>query len=340
MTTKEINLLHRDLIVLYNINEVRLITTHASWVLLTPEYAYKIKKPVQFSFLDYSTLEKRYEAYHKELRLNQRLTTGMYLDVVPIRSNANRFAIASEEGELIDYALKMKRMDPERQMDHLLQKGEVSFSDMDAIAQQLAVFHQKAERKYEVVDLATMKEQFNDLQVIQPLLQQHFSDESSKLIKESIQLSDHFLEQHITRMLERQHSGYVLDGHGDLHSRNIFLMEEPIIFDCIEFNEAFRLMDILNEIAFFCMDLDFFQEHQLAAHFLQAYLKHLPCIENIEDWNIFHYFKLYRANVRLKVNGLNALQAESEEESKPLLKVTGDYLHLFRYYFEALGGGH
>lgn len=336
MTTKEINLLHRDLIIRHGLKGLRLITTHASWVLLTPEYAYKIKKPVQFSFLDYSSLEKRREACHKELILNQRLTEGMYLEVVTIRQRGVHYHLQSSDGELIDYALKMKRMDPERQMDHLLQKGEVSFSVMDAIAQQLAAFHQEAERKYEVVDLATLKEQFNDLQVIQPLLQEHFSDESSKLVENSIQRSDHFLEQHIDRMLERQKKGYVLDGHGDLHSRNIFLMEEPIIFDCIEFNEAFRQMDILNEIAFFCMDLDFFQEHQLAAHFLQAYLKHLPCIEHIEDWNVFHYFKLYRANVRLKVNGLNALQAESEEELKPLLKVTGDYLHLFRFYLEAL----
>jgi aminoglycoside phosphotransferase family enzyme len=208
---------------------------------------------------------------------------------------------------------------------------------MDAIAQQIATFHQKTEKKYAVVNLHLMKEQFNDIEVILPLLEQHFSAAATEVIKNSIHLSDQFLEAHIDRLLKRQQKGYVLDGHGDLHSRNIFLMEQgPVIFDCIEFNEAFRLMDVLNEIAFFCMDLDFFQKHQLAAHFLQAYLKHFPCIENIEDWNIFHYFKLYRANVRLKVNALNAMQAETEEELQPLLKVTGEYLHLYRYYLKAL----
>ena len=336
MITKDINLLQRDLIIRHGLPGVRLITTHASWVLLTPEYAYKIKKPVQFSFLDYSTLEKREEALHKELALNQRLTKGMYLAVVTIRLQNGHYALDPSEGQIIDYALKMKRMDPERQMDELLQKNQVTFQDMNAIARQIATFHQKTEQKYDVVSLDLMKEQFNDLEVITPLLKEHFPPGSLEILKTSIRLSDHFLEAHIDRLLERQQKGYVLDGHGDLHSRNIFLMDEPIIFDCIEFNDAFRLMDTLNEIAFFCMDLDFFQKHQLATHFLQAYLRHFPCIENIEDWNIFHYFKLYRANVRLKVNALNAMQAETEEELRPLLKITQDYLHLYRYYLKAL----
>jgi len=337
MTTREINWLNRDLIIRYGVDGVQLITTHASWVLLTPHFAYKIKKPVRFSFLDYSSLEQRYQACQKELILNQRLTTQMYLDVVPIRQQAGHFQLEAAEGQLVDYALKMQRMDPERQMDQLLQQDRVSFQDINAIARQLADFHQQAERKFNIVDLPTLQEQFNDILVVQPLLEQYFSAESLQVLQNSIQVSDHFLEQHLSRLLERQEQGYVLDGHGDLHSRNIFLMEEgPVIFDCIEFNEAFRFMDILNEIAFFCMDLDFFQKHQFAAHFLQEYLKHYPCIENMEDWNIFHYFKLYRANVRLKVNALNAMQAQTDAERQPLLKATTDYLHLFWYYVAEL----
>lgn len=336
MTIREINLLHRDLFIQYPTSGVELITTHASWVLLTPKFAYKIKKPVQFSFLDYSTLEKRQHACQEELRLNRRLIQGMYLDVVTVRHEHDRYALETCNGTLLDYALKMKRMDPRRQMDHLLRANQVSFQDMDAIASQLAHFHQNTERKYDIVDLDLMKEQFNDLEVILPLIRDHFDDQAVAGIEKSIEFSNRFLDQHIDRLLARQAKGYVLDGHGDLHSRNIFLMDQPVIFDCIEFNEAFRLMDILNEIAFFCMDLDFFQKHQLAAHFLQAYLKYFPCIENWEDWNIFHYFKLYRANVRLKVNGLNAMQADTEEELKNLLRETGDYLHLYRYYLEAM----
>lgn len=336
MTTKEINLLHRDLYIKYGPQWVDLITTHASWVLLTPEFAYKIKKPVQFSFLDYSTLEKRRAACHEELRLNQRLTTDMYLSVVAIREQKARYTLEPENGDLVDYALQMKRMDPKRQMDLLLAADQVSQQQVVAIAEQLAPFHQNAERRYDVVDLPLLKDQFNDIKVIIPFLQQHFPKEAVAIISESIQLSNQFLEQHINRLLERQAKGWVIDGHGDLHSRNIFLMEDPVIFDCIEFNEDFRLMDILNEIAFFCMDLHFFGRQDLAAHFLQHYLKLIPCIEHIEDWNIFHYFKLYRANVRLKVNGLNAMQAPSEQELQTMLLTVKAYLKLYRYYLKAL----
>jgi hypothetical protein len=336
MTTKEINLLHRDLYIKHGPQWVDLITTHASWVLLTPDFAYKIKKPVQFSFLDYSTLTKRRDACHEELRLNQRLTTGMYLSVVEIQEQKARYTLEGDGGNLVDYALKMKRMDPNSQMDLLLKAGQVNQQHVIDIAEKLAPFHQKAERRYNVVDLQLLKDQFNDIEVIIPFLEQHFSAEAIAIIRDSIQLSDQFLEQHINRLLERQAEGWVIDGHGDLHSRNIFLMEQPIIFDCIEFNEDFRLMDILNEIAFFCMDLHFFGRQDLAAHFLQHYLKLIPCIAHIEDWNIFHYFKIYRANVRLKVNGLNAMQADNEAELQAMIPTITAYLKLYLYYLKAL----
>ncbi|MEM6378008.1 MAG: hypothetical protein AAF705_07335 [Bacteroidota bacterium] len=337
MTTREINLLHRDLFIKYGPEWVDLISTHGSWVLLTPEFAYKIKRPVQFSFLDYSTPAKREAACREEMRLNRRLAKELYLDVVGVYEDHERYTLEACGGHLIDYALKMKRMDPNRQMDILLQNDQVSTQQVLSIADCLAPFHQKAERRYDVVNLDTLKDQFNDIAVIIPFLEQHFPKETSKIIQYSIMLSDQFLDAHIDRLQERQAKGWVIDGHGDLHSRNIFLMDRPIIFDCIEFNEAFRLMDLLSEIAFFCMDLHFFGRQDLAAHFLQRYLHLIPCIEHIEDWNIFHYFKLYRANVRLKVNGLNAMQAQDEDELSAILPLVQSYLNLYRYYLKALG---
>ncbi|GAB5552370.1 MAG: hypothetical protein Sapg2KO_19610 [Saprospiraceae bacterium] len=336
MTTREINLLHRDLYIKHGPEWVDLISTHASWVLLTPEFAYKIKKPVQFSFLDYSTLEKREAACWEEMRLNKELAKNLYLDVVEIREEKNRYTLEGSGTNLIDFALKMKRMNPKRQMDILLHTDQVSAEDVLAIAENLTLFHQKAERRYDVVDLDTLKNQFNDIAVILPFLEKHFPEEASSTIENSIELSDQFLAQHLDRLLERQAKGWVIDGHGDLHSRNIFLMKKPVIFDRIEFNEAFRLMDILSEIAFFCMDLHFFGRQDLAAHFLQRYFQLIPCIEDIKDWNIFHYFKLYRANVRLKVSGLNAMQAQDEAELQAIIPAVKAYLHLYRYYLKAL----
>lgn len=336
MTTREINLLHRDLFIKHGPEWVDLISTHASWVLLTPKFAYKIKKPVQFSFLDYSTLAKRKAACLEELRLNRQLAKDLYLDVVEIREDKNRYTFGDAGPNLIDHALKMNRMNPKRQMDILLQTDQVSTQQVLAIAECLAPFHKNAERRFDVIELDTLKSQFDDIAVILPFLEAHFPKETSGIIQDSIQLSDQFLHQHIDRLLERQAKGWVIDGHGDLHSRNIFLMDQPVIFDRIEFNEAFRLMDILSEIAFFCMDLHFFGRQDLAAHFLQRYFQLIPCIEDIKDWNIFHYFKLYRANVRLKVNGLSAMQAQNEEELQAIMPTVKAYLNLYRYYLKAL----
>ena len=336
MTTKEINLLHRDLYVRYGPKAVELITTHASWVFLTPEYAYKIKKPVQFSFLDYSTFAKRQHALQEELRLNRRFTTDVYLEVVAISCEKGRYYLESEAGEIIDHALKMRRIDPDSQMDRQLDAKQVYPEQMKELAQQIAKFHKKAERRATWLNLEALKEQFNDINVIKEFVQGYFGIEASARIDESIRLSNQFLEEQFSYMLQREQEGWVIDGHGDLHSRNIFLVDPPILFDCIEFNEAFRVMDVLNEIAFFCMDLHFFGRQDLVAHFMEHYLQMIPCIQNATDWTLFHYFKLYRANVRLKVNALNAMQAEKPEQLAALLPTIQAYLELYTYYLRAL----
>jgi len=336
MTTREINLLHRDLFIKFGPLAVELISTHVSWVLLTPKFAYKIKKPVSFSFLDFSSLEKRIAACREEIRLNQRLTTGMYLGVVPIWEKKGRYAIDQGEGTIIEYALKMKRMDHSRQMDILLNKQLVSPEHLRATARKLADFHRTAEQLSGVTHLNQLKEQFNDIAIIQEFLKTHLGTGACNLVKESIHLSDQFLQENISHLQERERKGLVIDGHGDLHSRNIFLLDEPVIFDCIEFNEAFRQMDVLNEIAFLCMDLDFFGRQDLNAHFLDTYLSAIPCIETPEDWTLFHYFKLYRANVRLKVLTLNAMQANDQEELDSLIPEIESYLQLYQHYLKAL----
>jgi aminoglycoside phosphotransferase family enzyme len=130
--------------------------------------------------------------------------------------------------------------------------------------------------------------------------------------------------------------GFTIDGHGDLHSRNIFLLDEPVIFDCIEFNDHFRQVDVLSEIAFFCMDLDFYEQKELEAHFLKNYLIKYPCIFTDEDRLIFQFYKLYRANVRTKVNALKAIQTKDKNERSYRLNLAEDYFLLMREYLSIL----
>ena len=140
-----------------------------------------------------------------------------------------------------------------------------------------------------------------------------------------------FLDKHEPRLHERAVSGFWVDGHGDLHGRNIFLLPEgPLVFDCIEFNPHFRKLDVLNELAFLCMDLDAGGHHELAVSFMEKYAQHWRCIEGAEDEQLFQYFKAYRANVRLKVT----LMEWQQHPSKKLEETAMIYWQLLDQYLK------
>ena len=316
--------------------KVEWLETHISWVILSEDFAYKIKKPVRFSFLDFSTLDKRRHYCQRELELNGRLTTGLYRQVLPIRRSENGPAIGTEAGEVIDYALQMKRLDNNRQMNILLEKGKGTEEDMRKLARQLAVFHAYTDIIDRPVNIQEMINTFEDLLDERDFIGQQLGEYAARRIDEGCDFAANFLHRHAGRLQERADRGLVVDGHGDLHSKNIFLLDDPVIFDCIEFNDRFRQLDVLNEIAFFCMDLNFYGRNDLEEYFLRHYLRELPCIAGDEDWQIFHYFKLFRANVRLKVNALSALQTEDEQERKRCLDQVEEYFLLFKTYFSRL----
>ncbi len=313
-----------------------LIETHISWVILTPEFVYKIKKPLQFSFLDFSTLEKRAYYCREELQLNRRLAPGMYLDVLPIKLMDDGLPeIAAKDGILLDYALKMKRMDNSRQMDELLLQNAVSGADVEGLAAVLALFHQSVVIPGAMVsyNAADNRDDFEDIFRLEAACVQLFGDRATKTMPEWQQKIARFLDKHEPRLRQRAASGFWVEGHGDLHGRNIFLLPDgPIVFDCIEFNPHFRRLDVLNELAFLCMDLDAGRHHELAVFFMEKYSQHWPCIENEEDLKLFNYFKAYRANVRLKVT----LLAWQQHPTPALEQTAGNYWHLLGSYIEQL----
>ncbi len=316
--------------------KAELIETHISWVLLTKNFAYKIKKPIQYSFLSFSTLEKRKFYCEKEVRLNNRLTENVYLGVVPILLHEGQWRIEGKEGKIVDYAVKMKRLDNNKRMDVLLKKGIVTKKQMDQLADQLSGFHAFTDSIEKEISVHSMWLDFADILVVKKFLSEQLGKHVGKKIKAAVAFAKKFLNNHKDRFEERQKIGFTIDGHGDLHSRNIFLLDEPVIFDCIEFNDHFRQVDVLSEIAFFCMDLDFYEQRELEMHFLKNYLIKYPCIFTDEDQLIFEYYKLYRANVRTKVNALKAIQTKDEKEREYRLKLTEDYFLLMREYLSKL----
>jgi hypothetical protein len=314
------------------------IETHISWVILTPAFAFKIKKPVRFSFLDFGTLEKRQIYCREELRLNRRLAPEMYLDVLPIsltKEGEPEICLANGGGTALDYAVAMKRMDNNRQMDRLLRQNAVTANDMETLAEMLAGFHRsvilkESETSYEA---SGNWEDFADLFRFEKVARQIFGEKTISQFEAWRSQVEQFLKKHEARLRERAAAGFWVEGHGDLHARNIFLLpESPVVFDCIEFSPHFRRLDVLNELAFLCMDLDANGHSELAEIFMTAYRRHWLCIESGEDKKLFLYFKAYRANVRLKI----ALVEWEQRPASDLEQTAKKYWTLLSRYLEQL----
>jgi uncharacterized protein len=310
-----------------------LVETHISWVIICDAFVFKIKKPLYYSFLDFSTLEKRLHYCHREMQLNQRLTFNMYLEVLAIKKTPHGFVVGESDGEVIDYAIKMRKQDREKQMDILLQRDRVTESDIKKLAEVIVRFHKRTS-VISNVDPLNIQQKFNDLANEIDFLGEQVGVWCKDLIRSAIHQSDDFLKKNKDLLHARLTDGFFRDGHGDLHSKNIFLLPEPVIFDCIEFNDEYREIDVLNEVAFLCMDLDAFGKQELADLFITHYNELFPTMPTEVERKLLTYYKCYRANVRAKVNSLRARSAQDNQQQKKALDETTKYLHLMRSYFE------
>ncbi len=307
--------------------------THISWVILSKGNVFKIKKPVKLSFLDFSTLAKRKRYCIRELSLNQRFSP-IYLDVLPVQKDGEKWTIGQGSGSIVEYVVRMKRMISARRMDKLLQTKKVSSNDILLLAKVVSSFHSGSEVIMAPFLLAKAKSMFNDIRSIIRVANDHLGDEYSEIIKKSIKWSNTFLSKHADRIRERIALGFKRDVHGDLHSGNIFLYKQPILYDCIEFNDSYRRMDVINEVAFFCMDLEAYREGRLARLFQREYQRHFDCFQNNADRRLFTYYKCYRANVRAKVHALSIGQAHDAENSQLHINALRTYLRLMRRYMK------
>lgn len=312
-----------------------LIETHISWVVLGAQFVFKIKKPIKYSFLDFSTLEKRQYYCEREIQLNRRLTNDIYLDVQPVREIAGGFFIGDEKGEIIDYAVRMRKIDRSMQMDVLLLNNKVTSDHIQKLAEKISRFHKTVHLIYKK-DFDSFRNEFNDLKNEKKYLSEYLSPSTCMIIDQAVRASDQFLERKKNLLNTRLKEGFFRDCHGDLHSRNIFLLPDPQPFDCIEFNDDFRAIDVLNEVAFLCMDLDAFERRDLSELFLNCYNILLPVINTEEDYHLFIYYKMYRANVRAKVNSLRARSAGNDNNRRRPLAEVEKYLLLMADYVRML----
>ena len=287
------------------VGRVELIQTHISWVLLTGDYAYKIKKPVNLGFLDFTTLAARRHYCEEELRLNRRLAPELYLEVVPITGTPGKPVIGGT-GTTIEYAIKMKEFAQSALFDNAIARGDIKPADIETLARTIADFHARL-----VPDSARASDP--DISVLTPA-RENFEQmlQLPDAAGDSAALSsirDWTLREYgaHSALFEQRHAeGFVRECHGDLHLGNIALIDGAAMpFDCLEFNPALRWMDVMNEVAFLMMDLAAHGRRDLAFAFVNTYLEAGGDYAGVR---LLPFYLVYRAVVRAKINLMRAAQ--------------------------------
>lgn len=311
------------------VDRVELIETHISRVFLAGGFAYKVKKPVDFGFLDFSTLARRHYYCRAELELNRRFAPRLYLDVVPIGLRNGRLAIGARPA--IEYAVRMRRFSPDDQGDALLRRGRLTPAEIDRFADYVATLHQDAptarSRRYgsPAAVVRPVLENFGQLAPVRPsgVDRQQLERLEAWSRNQSAALRGVFLR--------RRDRGFVRECHGDLHLANMVWADgEPLLFDGIEFSRQLRWIDVINDIAFLAMDLDERGRSDLGGRFVNRYLRQTG---DYPGAALLGYYKTYRAMVRAKVLALRLAQAGvSPGERKADRQLIQGYLDLATRY--------
>lgn len=291
-------------------DRVTLLQTHISYVLLAGADVYKLKKPVRFAFLDFSTLERRRHFCHEEVRLNRRLAGDVYRGVLAIVPRAGGFALApADAAGAVEYAVHMRRLPAERALARMLDAGTVTPALIDHIAARLAAFHADADAGPDIArggDPAEigrlMDEDFTEVVALH-------GDTISAADDAAIQQWCHARLRALDALLRRrQATGRIRDGHGDLHAEHIYCLDEGlVIVDCIEFNPGFRHRDVAADVAFLAMDLDYHGHPELAARLVAAYAARAGDPDLLA---LVPFYACQRAYIRGKVDSLKSREPE------------------------------
>ena len=314
--------------------KVELEQTQMSFVFLADNYVYKVKKPVNLGYLDYTTLEKRKFYCYKEVKLNRRLCPDVYLGVVSITQHRGNFFIGNQ-GKVIEYAVKMRRLPRELMMDVLLAGNRVSDEMITRLAEKLAVFHQQAETNRRI-------DAFGQPDTISQNTEENFS-QTEKYFGKTIssrqyqQIKDYtrsFIRENTSLLQKRIKEGRIRDCHGDLHTAHVCFKNGICIYDCIEFNDRFRYGDVASEVAFLVMDLDHHGRADLGRGFVSAYV---ALSQDRELKKLLNFYRCYRAYVRGKVTSFKLDDPYiTPDEQRQTLEVAASYFDLAHSYVKSV----
>jgi aminoglycoside phosphotransferase family enzyme len=278
--------------------KIEMMQTQMSFIFLTGEHVYKIKKPVNLGYLDYTTLGKRKHFCQQELILNRRLCPNVYLAVIAVTDYNGQYSI-NGKGNVVEYAVKMLQLPQDRMMDNLIRKKRLSPDMIDRVSQKLAEFHHSAATNQEIA-------QYGDIEFLKFNTEENFSQTeryidlsiTRKCYDDITAYTRDFIQTSVPLFRERIKKERIRDCHGDLHAAHVCFTDGIQIFDCIEFNDRFRYCDVASEIAFLAMDLDYHRRHDLAQRFVETYMK---ASGDRGAGELLGFYKCYRAYVRGKV---------------------------------------
>ncbi len=308
------------------VSEVHLIETHISWVFLTGEYVYKIKKPIDLGFVNFSTLARRKFFCEEELRLNQRTSNDLYLDIVPIAFVNGNPKVGQEPAA--EYAVRMRQFPADARLDRRLEAGRVDAEDMRKTALLLATLHGQLPSKTGVdQDQAAERASQPALNNFHHLEGSHIS----KASRQQIDIIETWTLKHAKLLIpvfkQRAADGFIRECHGDLHLANLFEQDGRIYpYDCLEFNPDLRWVDQVSDIAFLVMDLMARGRTDLAYTFLNTWLEESGDYDGLI---VLRFYLVYRCMVRLKVAGIQTEQLHEDDQGEHAIKAR-QYLDLAR----------
>lgn len=327
--------------------DISLIETHISWVILTGDYAYKIKKPVNFGFLDFTTLAQRKRYCEAELQLNQRSAPELYCGLVPISGSAE-IPLLNDASAPFEYAICMKQFEAGQLFTELGTERALSNDMVDELAEKVASFHAEVEcagsdsrfGQPEQV-YAPMRQNFEQIdellggELIRAFCQTHHKvaklDALGQQLKQLAAWTESSYQRFVPELIQRQAQGWVRNCHGDMHLGNITLFSGSVtLFDCIEFNEDFRWIDVISDIAFLVMDFEVSGLPHLGNRFINHYLETSGDYEGLK---LLSFYKVYRAMVRAKIALLTLIDPHANDDTRlQMLKSCQDYVNLAETY--------
>ena len=310
---------------------VSLVQTHISMVFVADSYVYKIKKAVDFGFLNFSTLEKRHHFCHQEIDLNRRLAKNLYIDVLPVRFDGQKHRIGEGRGDIVDYAVKMKKIPEETLMKSLFDNGDLTNDHLKKIANVLGQFHLTAKYSPEIIEFGK-PDRFKintdeNFEQTKPYVGITIEKEDLNAIQ---QWTDTYYDENKDIFFERIENKKIRDCHGDLHMEHISLEDPVSIFDCIEFNDRFRYTDTLADIAFLCMDLEYRGGENYASTLWDLYTD-ITGEKGMDS--LLTFYKVYRAYVRGKVNSFQIDDEQiSVDKKEQAIQAAKKYFQLAKHY--------